>query len=406
MHILYFHQHFSTPKGAAGIRSYQMAQKAIEEGHQVTVVCGTYQIGTTGLETPFERGQRRGTIDGIEIIEFDLNYANTDGLLKRAKTFLKYALGSMSIALRENYDLAFATTTPLTVGLPGIAARWIRRKPFVFEVRDLWPELPKAMGVIKNPIILAMLSALEWVSYRSADRCVALSPGIAKGIAGRGVAESKIDIVPNGCDFEIFQSAAGDIWQPDDVSQKDFLAVFTGTHGLANGLDAVLDSAKVLQERGDTSIKLLLVGSGKCKADLVARAAQENLTNVIFHAPIAKKELAGLMARANVGIQCLANVPAFYYGTSPNKFFDYISAGLPVINNYPGWLARMIDTYDCGYAVPPDDPTALADALQHADKNRDALKEKGMHALALARKEFDRDVLAQRWVNWVVGANQ
>jgi len=403
MRVIYFHQHFSTPKGATGIRSYEMARRLIEEGHEVTMVCGSFGPGVTGLTGAFERGRRRGTVDGIDVIEMDLSYSNKDGFVKRVRLFLKFAMASVGLALREKYDMAFATTTPLTAGLPGIAARWLRRKPFVFEVRDLWPELPREMGVIKNPLVLWMLSALEWSSYRSAHRCIGLSPGIIDGIARRGVSRDRIAMIPNGCDIDFFDVFDATAWRPEGVAESDLMAVFGGTHGLANGLDAVLDAAALLKDRGRTDIKIVLIGDGKLKPGLLKRAMRESLVDtVIFHDPVPKVRLAGLFKAADLGIQSLANVPAFYYGTSPNKFFDYISAGLPVLNNYPGWLASMIEENDCGFAVPPSEATAFADALERAAANRDALKAMGSRSLALAEAEFNRADLSKTWCAWVL----
>lgn len=403
MNFLYFHQHFSTPSGSTGIRSYEMAQRLLKHNHQVTMVCGSYGGGETGLTTEFVKGRREGVVDGINIIEFDLAYSNTDGLLKRAGTFLKFAIKSIGIALTHKYDVVFATTTPLTAGIPGIFARWLRGKPFVFEVRDLWPELPKEMGVITNPLVLAAMSALEWCSYRSAHRCIGLSPGIVEGIKKRGVKASKVEIVPNGCDLTIFADEVTD-WRPDGVTDTDLMAVFTGTHGQANGLDAALNAAVELKKRGRDDIKLVLVGQGKLKESLQERAKQEGLDNVIFHPPVNKSKLAELMKGADIGLQLLANIPAFYYGTSPNKFFDYISAGLPVLNNYPGWLAGMITDNNCGYAIEPDNAQAFADALENASDNKELLSEMGERAQALAKRDFNRHNLADKWVTWVTGA--
>jgi len=405
MNILYFHQHFSTPKGSTGIRSYEMAKRLIHNGHSVTMVCGTYGGGETGLESEFISGKREGVVDGIRIIEFDLAYSNSDGFLKRSMTFVKFALKSIGLAFTEKYDVLFATTTPLTAGIPGIFARWLRGKPFVFEVRDLWPELPKEMGVITNPIILGLMSLLEWASYRSANRCIGLSPGIVEGIKKRGVPKDKIAMVPNGCDLSIFTQPS-EPWRPEGVAREDLMAVFTGTHGMANGLDAVLDAATELQSRGRNDIKLVLVGQGKLKPQLEAKAQEMQLNNVVFHPPVNKQKLAGLMASADVGMQVLANIPAFYYGTSPNKFFDYISAGLPVINNYPGWLAGMIEDSQCGFTVAPENPQAFANALEQAADNREALINMGTSARQLAESQFDRQLLADKWVQWVVGTAQ
>ena len=405
MHILYFHQHFSTPDGAAGTRSYEMARRLLREGHSVTMVCGSYSQGATGLTGPFHKGCRRGTIDGIDVVEFDMRYANEDGFIRRSGVFVKFALASIKLALREKYDLAFATTTPLTAGIPGIFARWLRGKPFVFEVRDLWPELPRAMGVITNPVILGAMSVLEWVSYRSATRCIGLSPGIGDGIARRGVPRSRVSMIPNGCDVELFSDsrAAADasFRKANNISDKQLLAVYCGTHGLANGLDAVVDAGIELRNRGRTDIVLALVGKGQEKARLKERVKAEKLSNVRFFDPVSKRRLTSLLGEADIGLQILRNIPEFAYGTSPNKFFDYLSVGLPVLNNYPGWLADMIGEHELGFAVRPDSPTAFADALEQAAEDRAALVEMGHNAAAFARGAMNRDHLSKQWVDWV-----
>lgn len=403
MNVLYYHQHFSTPQGSTGTRSYEMARRLLAQGHSVTMVCGSYGGGNTGLAGAYQNGKREGQVAGIQVVEFELPYSNRDSFLRRTLTFLKFAWRSAWLVLRRDYDLVFATTTPLTAGIPGILARWLRGKPFVFEVRDLWPELPKAMGVIRNPLVLGAMSVLEWLSYRSAHRLIGLSPGIVDGIARRGVPRERIALIPNGCDLDIFGVSA-EPWRPEGVGVNDLMAVFTGTHGIANGLDAVLDAAAELKRRGRNDIKLVLIGQGKLKVELQQRAHAEQLDNVIFHDPVNKAKLAGLMAATDVGMQILANVPAFYYGTSPNKFFDYIAAGRPVLNNYPGWLAGIITEHECGYAAPPDDPVAFANALIHAADHRDELRRMGQRARALAQSEYNRDLLAARFVTWLEDA--
>jgi len=364
MKVLYFHQHFSTPAGAVGTRSYEMARRLVHRGHEVLMVCGSTAGGDPGLNMPFNRGRRRGVVDGIQVLEFDLAYSNRDGFLRRTVVFLRFALLSITVALREQCDVVLATSTPLTAGIPGVAARWLRAKPFVFEVRDLWPELPKAMGVTRNPLVLWVMSALEWTTYRSAIRIVGLAPGIVDGIARRGVDRSRIVLIPNICDSRLF-SGGHTMWRPPGVAPGDLMAVFAGAHGLANGLDAVLDAAMELQRRGRSDIKIVLIGEGKLKPRLQQRAAAAGLANVVFHDPVSKKRLAGLMAAAQIGLQILDNVPAFYDGTSPNKFFDYLSAGLPVLINYPGWLANLVREHIClmSAAVAAQDSRRYAASL-------------------------------------------
>ena len=401
MRILYFHQYFTTPSGSGGIRSYELARHALAHGHHVTMVCGA--IVGAGLDLPEIRpGLRHGMVDGIAVYQFNLPYSNRMGLLQRTLVFMKFSMHGIRLALQQDYDLLFATSTPLTAGIPGIAMKLCgRSKPFVFEVRDLWPELPKAMGAIRNPVLLGAMSLLEWLSYRAADACIGLAPGIVEGIRKRSRAGLPVACVPNGCDLDLFTPGDRAQLSLPGLSKQDFVAVYTGTHGPANGLDAVLDAAAVLQSRGFPQIKLVLIGDGKNKEALRKRAQDEGLANVCFVDPIPKRTLCALLGNVDCGMQVLANVEAFYFGTSPNKFFDYLAAGRPILINYPGWLAGLIEQHNAGIAVPADNPAAFADALIHLATHSDACAEMGRNARRLAETEFSRTTLANRWLDVV-----
>ena len=398
MRVLYFHQHFGTPQGSTGTRSYEFARALVARGHRVTMVCGAYALN--GLQLPFDaqRGWSRGEIDGIDVIALPLPYSNRDGLAKRTWVFLRFAWRSVGLALREDYDVLFATSTPLTAGIPGIVMRLLGKgNPFVFEVRDLWPELPRALGM-KNPLLLGGMSVLEWLSYRTASACIGLSPGIVEGIQRRSPAGRRAAMIPNGCDLELFRPGRREELKLEGVAPTDFVAAFTGAHGIANGLDAVLDAAAVLQRRGRTEIKLVFIGDGREKPRLVERAKREGLSNCLFLPPVKKVALAELTGRIDCGLMILADVPAFYFGTSPNKFFDYLAAGIPILNNYPGWLAGLIQENQCGVVVPPGRPEALADGLMSlADRSPEERRQMGLRGRALAEREFARDTLAARF---------
>jgi len=401
MHVLYFHQYFTTPSVAGGTRSYEMARQLISRGHRVTMVCA--RQGKDGLNLPGnpDTPVREGDIDGIRVIQFNLDYSNYMSLPRRAWLFLRYGLRSVRLALRMEYDLLFATSTPLTAGIPGIVARPLRRKPFVFEVRDLWPELPKAMGVVKNPLVLAGMSILELLSYWTASSCIALAPGIRDGIAKRSPQNRTIAMIPNGCDLDLFRPGKREDLDLPGVKQTDCVAVFTGAHGMANGLDAVLDAARVLKERGRMDIVLVFIGDGKLKPSLIERTKREGLENCRFFDPMPKNTLNRVVSCCDIGMMILANVPAFYYGTSPNKFFDYISSGLPVLNNYPGWLADMINKHHCGIVVPPRNPEAFADALCVLADDPKLRSEYGKNARFVAEKKFSRGRLSNEFVDWL-----
>jgi glycosyltransferase involved in cell wall biosynthesis len=250
-----------------------------------------------------------------------------------------------------------------------------------------------------NPILLGAMSVLEWASYRSARACIGLAPGIVDGIRARGVDESATIMIPNGCDLELFRPKEGERPSIEDVPDDHFVAVFAGAHGQANGLDAVLDAASVLKTRGRQDITLLLVGDGKFKPALQERAKTEGLDNVVFKDIMPKPELSKVMQRADAGLMVLANIEAFYHGTSPNKFFDYISNGLAVVNNYPGWLAGLITEHEAGIAVPPENPAAFADAMMQLADTPEETIAMGQRARKLAEARFSRQDLADRFVD-------
>lgn len=397
MKVLYIHQHFGTPAGSTGTRSYEFARALISQGHKVTVVCGQYSA--SGLTLPYDERRRcaEGTVDGIHVIVFPLAYSNYAGLMGRALIFLRFAFRCIALALTLDFDLLFATSTPLTTAVPGLAMKLAGRDlPMIFEVRDLWPELPRALG-LRNPLILLGMSALEWLAYSFSDAGVGLSGGIVEGMKRRA-SGLPVAMIPNGCDLELFVPRRRDGLELCGVEPADFVAVFTGVHGVANGLDALLAAAAELKSGGHHQIKLVLIGDGKEKPRLMREAKQRELDNCIFLPPMKKTALAGVTGSCDCGLMILANIPAFYRGTSPNKFFDYLAAGIPIVNNYPGWLAELIRDHDCGVVVPPDNPAELAAALVALSEDRQRRAAMGKNARRLAEASFDRKDLARQFV--------
>ncbi|MDF2177519.1 glycosyltransferase family 4 protein [Aliiglaciecola sp. CAU 1673] len=414
MKVLYLHQHFTTPNGASGTRSYEVASRLVERGHQVTVLCGSFGAGNTGLDGPFKGGIRSGIVNGIKVIELAIPYSNHDSFFKRAKTFISFALRTILVALKDRYDLVYATSTPLTIAVPALALKMWRKTPYVFEVRDLWPELPKAMGVISNPLILKVLDILESLAYRYSSQNVGLSPGMVEGI--RRKQPGKVSaMIPNGCDIDAFQSARlirsqrmeGVIGQKcplDNWCDRKFNFVFAGTHGIANGLEVLLDVAKEIKDQGLDTIAIHLIGDGMLKASLQKKAIEMEVSDIlIFHPPMPKTELVTCLGFMDAGLMLLKNVPAFYYGTSPNKFFDYVAASMPVVCNYPGWISEMITGSSIGATVAPDDPTALANALiELSTVSTDEMTQIAERCNILSQ-QFDRDKLALKQINLIEG---
>lgn len=380
-----------------------MAKRLVASGHRVSMVCGASE--------PTENGSRNApvtktNIEGIDVYSIREPYSNAMSFAKRWFVFLRFAKKALKlIKTFQDVDLIFATSTPLTVGDPGRKAASYHRCPFVFEVRDLWPELPIAMGIVKSWPLKFYLRNMELRAYRAASACVALAPGIKDGIQETGFPSDKIAVIPNSCDLNLFRPAISrdEIEQDERFGRPgDFRLCFCGAHGMANGLDAVLDAVGELKRRGVTGIRFCFIGSGGKKLGLMKRAEEEGLGDFLSWVdPIPKRELARILPQMDVGMQILMNIPAFYRGTSPNKFFDYLSCGLPVLNNYPGWLADYITENDCGLVVEPANPKTFADAVERMKNNRDKIKKMGENGRKLAVETFSRDKLGRQFVEFL-----
>ncbi|MCX8134429.1 MAG: glycosyltransferase family 4 protein [Roseococcus sp.] len=391
--LLYLHQHFSTPAGAAGTRSFALARALAQAGHRVTLATGQWQGAVTGIEGPFRRGAREGAVAGFRVVEFAIPCANAMGLAARSAAFLRYAWRAAGLARGEAWDLVIASSTPLTVVLPALAAAR-RGIPFLFEMRDPWPELPRALG-LANPLALAAMERMADAACRRAAAVVALSEGMGELARARGA--TRVEVVPQGCDLDLFGPQIPP-WRPEAAASHELLAVYAGAHGVANGLGALVEAARELARRGERRWRLLLVGEGGEKPALVAAA--RGLPNISFLDPLPKRDLARLLAGSQAGLLCLAPVPAFAEWTAPNKLMDYLAAGLPVLSTLPGEAARLL-AEGAGETVPPGDAAALADALQRladAPARRAAM---GEAARALALRRFDRRLLARRFVETV-----
>ncbi len=397
MHVAYIHQHFSTRKGSTTTRSYEMGQRLLGAGHRVSLITGVSDVGDLAL--PREGGVIEREVDGLHVYCIAQRYSNSMGFTQRVAAFLGFARTAARVVSGLAADLVFATSTPLTVGLPGMKGARRLGVPFVFEVRDLWPELPIAMGIIRSPMLKWYTRRLERRIYRAARHIIALAPGIAEGIRRTGYPPRQISMIPNGSDIDLFRPSGEALTDPRFGSSDEFRLVFTGAHGIANGLDAVLDAAVELKRRGVRGIRFVFIGQGGQKPRLVERSQREGLQDIVtWCGSIPKDELAQVLPGLNVGMMILKNIPAFYFGTSPNKFFDYIASGMPVLNNYPGWLANLIQEQRCGLVVPPDDPRAFADAVLWLRDHPQECRAMGARGRALAEAQFARDLLADQFV--------
>jgi glycosyltransferase involved in cell wall biosynthesis len=293
-------------------------------------------------------------------------------------------------------DVIFATHTPLTIGLAGIALSRHFNVPFVFEVRDLWPEALVNVGALRNPLAIRWLRRMARKIYAEAKHIVALSPGMKEGIVRTGVPAERVTVIPNASDLDLFQPGLdGSAWRNRLGLGDRFAAVYFGAMGLANGLEYVIEAARILAERGRDHIVLVLHGSGGKRPDLETLARGYELTNVVFSDPVPDKaEVARIVAACDA---CMTIYRAAKEHTwSPNKMFDALAAGKPVLINVPGWLGETIENNKCGRCVAPDRPETLAEAIEELAADAELCRQMGENARALAEREFAREKLASR----------
>jgi glycosyltransferase involved in cell wall biosynthesis len=393
--ILYLHQHHSGPAGSTATRSDGLARALAARGHAVTLACGRYDGAVSGLDGPFRRDCREGTHGGVRVVEFDIPCGNAMPLRARAGAFLRFAARATPLALRAEFDLVVASSTPLTVAIPALAAQAARGTPFVFEIRDPWPEVPRALGGVPRPVLAAM-DRLANAACRRAAAVVALSEGMAETALARGTDPARVHVVPNGCDLQHFGPHVAP-WRPEQAAPWECLAVYAGAHGRANGLGALLDAAALLRARGERRLRILLVGQGAEKPALVARATAEALDNVTFLDPLPRAALGQLYAGSQVALHLLAGLPEFAEWTAPNKIMDGLAAGLPVVTNQAGRAARIVADGPSGIAVPAGDAAALADALARLAADPALRARLGAAARRQAVVRWDRRLLADRF---------
>ena len=394
MHVLYLHQYFNTRAESGGTRSYEFSRYLLNKGHRVTMM-----TAASGQASD-ERKQPGYMIDGINVVEVNAGYK--DHLVgtrmsypRRILNFLYFAVVSTWMGLRvPKPDLIFATSTPLTIGIPGVIVSKLRRIPLVFEVRDLWPEAPIQIGALKSPILIALARWLERTIYRHSAHIVALSPGMREGILATGIPASKVSMIPNASDIDLFSPTVdGTEYRRKLNLNGQFTCTYFGTIGEANGLNIVLDAAAELKRREISDVVFVIQGDGKERPMLEARCQHEHLDNVIFSNPVPKQEVPKLVTASNVSMTIFKNLPIFTTN-SPNKMFDSLAAGRPVLVNMPGWMQGLVENNRAGVFVEPDNPRDFADKVLFLRDNPALCEEYGRNARRLAESSFERHKLA------------
>ncbi len=393
MRILYLHQYFVEPTGSGGTRSYEFARRLVDDGHEVRMVTSTAMLEPrrrTGASV------ERFEVDGIEVAAIDVAYANHMGVARRLMAFAAFAVRSVAEAVRgPRPDVVVATSTPLTIIIPGWVATLRHRRPLVFEVRDLWPTVPIDMGYLSSPLIRWPAQLLERFAYRVADAIIALSPGMAAGVRAVAGDEVEITVVPNASDLERFEHPTGSL--PDGWPDgRGTTVLYAGTLGRVNDVGWLVDVAPQLP--ADSDVRFVVIGDGAERTEIAERAASDPLAagRITMLDPIAKQDMPAVLAAVDLSLSLVAAFPTLEFA-SPNKLFDALAAGRPMAINCGGWQQSLLEDDRCGVRLDRD-PSVAARQLDELARSG-ALPEMGRRARRVAERDFSRDGLYRRWVD-------
>jgi glycosyltransferase involved in cell wall biosynthesis len=403
MRVLYVSQYFVRGDQPGGVRHWHHTRALAERGHEVHVV--TSFVQHKERHVPDEYGRRRivrTTEDGLIVWRTYATPGYGGDLRSRLANYLSFAFWALMAGLRAPRPAVVVASSPSLPAAAGAAVvAFVKRAPLVLEVRDLWPDSAVAMGLIRRGSALDRVArAFEWFCYRRAAHVIALTGGIRDGVVAKGVPPARVTLITNGVDLADRAPEPADVPVPDDA----FVAMYVGAHGTYSSLGTVLDAADRL--RDDPSVRFVLVGGGDRKAALQADAERRGLVNVLFVDPVPKRDVPGWLARADVCLLPYQDRPLFA-GALPNKTFDYMGAAKPIIAAVPsGELSQLVERSGCGFAIPPEDPDAMAATIRSLAADRALAARLGAAGAGFVCTHYDRRFLAERFVGVVEGCHR
>lgn len=390
MRIVYLHQYFNTPDRPGGTRSYEIGRRLVAAGHTVEMV-------TSWQEPSKMRDWFTTDVAGMRVHWLPVPYSNRMSHSARIRAFLKFAVGAARRAASLQGDVVFASSTPLTIAIPAVYAARRNGVPMVFEIRDLWPELPIALGVLKNPFTKWAARQLERFAYRNAARIVALSPAMAEGAVRTGYPEDRVTVVPNGSDLEFFRRdpiRGREFRRRLSIADDQIIVGYAGTLGRANGVSFLVQVAAAL--RDDDRFVFVIVGDGQEREAVSALAREQGVLSRNLHMlpPLPKAEMPIVLSAFDIATSLVVPIPEME-ANSANKFFDALAAGCCVAINHGGWQASLLRQAGAGIQLTTDPKTA-AEELKALANSPSSIKRAGVNARRLAEREFSRDDLVEK----------
>ena len=402
MHILFLTDNFPPEVNAPASRTFEHCREWVRAGHEVTVVTCAPNFPAGKLFDGYRnRLFARETMEGIEVVRVWSYITANEGFLRRTLDYMSFMLAATPASLRvRRPDVVIATSPQFFTACAGYLVGKLRRVPFVFELRDLWPESIRAVGAMKQSFLLDWLERLELFLYRRAAAVVAVTNAFKRNLEARGIDGSKIHVVTNGADLTRFQPSQGDGELVEALGlQGKFVAGYIGTHGLAHALETLLEAARLLQAEGRDDIHLLFLGDGASKAALVARVRELELSNVTFVDSVPKADVVRYWSLLGASIIHLRKTDLFTT-VIPSKLFECMAMGIPVLHGVRGESAQIVEAEGAGLVFEPENAAQLRDRLVALADDRQLAARLGANALTAAGN-YDRRHLASRMLHVV-----
>jgi glycosyltransferase involved in cell wall biosynthesis len=397
MNILFLSDNFPPEVNAPATRTHKHCKYWADEGHNVTVITCVPNFPQGEVYEGYENKlYQKEVIDGIKVIRVWSYITSNKGVVKRTLDYLSFAATSFWIGLFQKADIIVATSPQFFTTWSGWALSKIKQKPWIFELRDLWPDTIEAVGAIQNKSLLNILEKIELFLYRSASMVIAVTQNFKDNLVSRGINSSKIKVVTNGTDLDMFQPQEKnkELLKKFDLG-KSFVVGYVGTHGMTHGLDFILESIRVLE---DDDFKFLFLGDGAEKAQLKKMASDLNLGNVFFLDPVPKEEVSDYISLFDVSLVPLKKRDVFKT-VIPSKIFEQASMKKPILLGVDGQAREIIENYNAGLFYEPENKTDFIDKLTKLKNDSELYRELQKGCLELA-EDYDRKKKAERMLKY------
>ena len=403
--IWIINQFACTPDMPGGSRHHEIASFLVKKGIRVDIFASDYNLSKRKFlrlnEIEFVKTEINEGINWYWLRTFPYkinNWKRYLNLLSFCLSFLSFNLYKLITSLKSSFlpDLIIGSSPQIISSFCGLMLAKFFKKPFIFEVRDLWPQVLVDLGGIdKNNILIRILSLIEYLLYKNSDCVVVLAKGAKDYVKKRGA--ENIFWLPNGPDLEKFKYVNHSNLNKTFTEENPFIIIYAGAHGKANDLENVINSAKLLQ---GYPIKILMIGDGPEKKDLILKA--KNLKNIVFKKPISKKLMPKILSSSNAILISLRNVKLFQYGISPNKLYDAYALGKPVISTLKGSVNDEIKKNNLGLVCNPGEPNSLAKIIKKMyELPNNERKKMGLNGRNLAETIYSRDIINNRYFDLI-----